>query len=783
MSDISFLVPGGALSGPLFASLLESDAGPALPAGTPIGPYRIERSIGRGGSGTVYRAERSDGAFAQSVALKVVKPDPRLREHLRRERAILAQLGHPGIARLFDGGETAGGEPWFAMELVKGRRVDEWCRRENASWRTRIRLVGEVCDSVQYAHARQLVHRDIKPSNILVDDDGFTRLLDFGISLALREPRRNDGTTAFTPEFASPEQLSGGEITTASDVYQLGRLLEVLLDPERDDRGLPDMPRLAKRNLGAIVRRATAREPEARYPSAADLKIDLQRALDNEPALGGHWDATSRLEFLFARHALAILVAGASLLALGSLAVHYTLEVTAQRDRAEESAQRAQVASEVLTSLFRGSSPAEEAPEQAAAAAVLDRGAERAVQRLEDEPEQRAIAAETLGNAYLDLGQGDKARPLLESTLAALDARAPRLPHERARLEILLARIAVADRRLDETAARLGRADALLRPLVATQQERADLDAVRILLADQRGDAASAQHQREALIARLEGTPVADSALFATLLNDRATTRGYANDYDAARADVQRAYAILRDRFGEMSPQALSMERRIVWFSLHGEHEAEAAQILSAQHDRVRESFGERSPEFAALLSYEGIVANRAGRKEEALDKFQRALVVARSVYGPDALLSAIAAHNVGDALIEMGRAEEALAIYREALRVRLLRLPANNQAVLVNRLQIARSECALGQYGTADADFASSRAALAARMVEGHPSLLVAAAFNVDCLLLQGRVDEAAAMFAREVPDQPRAKLVGHDAQRVDATARRLADAQRAKR
>ncbi|HET7845313.1 MAG TPA: serine/threonine-protein kinase, partial [Xanthomonadales bacterium] len=232
MTDVSFLVPGGALTGPLFASLIEGDGEPVLPNGTPIGQYRIAGVIGRGGSGIVYRAERSDGAFAQSVALKIVKPVPKLREHLRRERAILAQLGHPGIARLFDGGETREGEPWFAMELVSGRRIDHWCRANDAPWRTRLRLLGEVCDAVQYAHARLLVHRDIKPSNILVDEEGFARLLDFGISVALREPRGDESTYGFTPEFASPEQLAGNEVTTASDVYQLGRLVQVLMDPE-----------------------------------------------------------------------------------------------------------------------------------------------------------------------------------------------------------------------------------------------------------------------------------------------------------------------------------------------------------------------------------------------------------------------------------------------------------------------------------------------------------------------------------------------------------------------
>jgi len=769
LSDVSFLVPGGALTGPLFASLIEGDAEPALPNGTPIGHYRIEGVIGRGGSGIVYRAERSDGTFAQSVALKVVKPDPRLRHHLRRERAILAQLGHPGIARLFDGGETREGEPWFAMELVNGRRIDQWCRTTNAPWRTRLRLLGEVCDAVQYAHARLLVHRDIKPSNILVDDEGFARLLDFGISVALREPRGEEPSYAFTPEFASPEQHAGGEVTTASDVYQLGRLVSALMDPERDGRGLPDLPALARNNLLGIVKRATAQSPEARYPSAADLKSDLERVPLDEPAVGVQWRRTQRVEFFLARHAIAVgiaLIFGASLVAM---AAHYTYALTAQRDRAEQSAQRAQVASEVLTGLFRGGAWSSETAQQATATAMLDQGALAAVQRLADEPGQRAIAAETLGTAYVDLGVGSKARPMLEATLAALDAQAPDWARERARIELLLARIAVGERSLDETAARLGRADVLLAGIEDTAAESAELEAARIALSAQRGDTDEAQQRREELIARLDGTPLADTMLFANLLQDRATVRSLENDYAGAVADVERAHELLRKRYGAMSPQALAMERRVVWFLLHTERAPEAERILATQHELLVRAYGEDSPEFGALLTSEGLVAMEKGRREEALQKFRRALDVAREVYGPDATQTASAAHNVADQLLELGQPGEALPLYREAMRARLLRLNRNHPNILVNQLKIARCECELGQYDAAARDFAESRSGMAGRMAVGHPGLLVAASFQVDCLLRQGRVAEAAALFEREVPADARGKLRGEDATRVE--------------
>jgi eukaryotic-like serine/threonine-protein kinase len=773
MRDVSFLVPGGALTGPLFASVIEGEREPPLPNGTPIGQYRIAGVIGRGGSGIVYRAERSDGTFAQSVALKIVRADARLRDHLRRERAILAQLGHPGIARLFDGGETSDGEPWFAMELVSGRRIDQWCRANDASWRTRLRLLAEVCDAVQYAHARLLVHRDIKPSNILVDEDGFARLLDFGISVALHETQDEEAGHAFTPEFASPEQLAGAEVTTASDVYQLGRLVEALMDPERDGRGVQGLPVLARENLRAIAKRATASSPDARYASAADLKAALARVPLDVPAAGAPWSALRRAEFFLARHAVATaigMVLGASLVVV---AVHYTLALTAQRDRAEQSAQRAQVATDVLTSLFSANTGAADTPQQEAARAILDRGATNALARLADSPAQRAIAAETLARAYIDLGAGESARPALEATLAALDAQAPAWPRERARLELLLAQIAVARRALDETAARIGRADALLQAL--PDAERAESAAARIALIEQRGDPDAASDERQALIERLDGTAQARTPLFAQLLSERAQTRASANDYAGARADVERAHAILREHQGAMSAATLEMERRIAWFALRSGRARDADAIVAAQRASVGAAFGERSGEFAGVLNYEGLIAQEARRNDEALERFQRALVVGREAWGPSAERTSAVAHNVGDVLFDLGRPADALPYYRDALRARLERLPYTNLSVLVNRLQIARSECALGDHDSAARGFAEARGGMAARLSPGHPALVVAAALEVDCLLRQRRIADAGALFAREVPDAARARLHGRDAARVEAIRKAL--------
>src|SRR5690606_25102516 len=210
----------------------------ALAPGVRVGAYRIVHEIGRGGMGVVYLAERADEEFEKRVALKVVKRGMDTDEVLRRfrhERQILASLEHPNIARLLDGGATSDGRPYLVMEHVEGEPIDAYCDRRRLGIRERLELFRAVCDAVQHAHQRLVVHRDIKPSNILVTAAGEPKLLDFGIAKLLDDsspdatPHTRTGLRLLTPEYASPEQVRGAPVTTASDVYALGIVLYRLL--------------------------------------------------------------------------------------------------------------------------------------------------------------------------------------------------------------------------------------------------------------------------------------------------------------------------------------------------------------------------------------------------------------------------------------------------------------------------------------------------------------------------------------------------------------------------
>jgi serine/threonine protein kinase/Tol biopolymer transport system component len=328
--DSDFLTPGGALQGAMSQAFsTEHDA--TIPPPARVGVYRIVSEIGRGGMSVVYLAERDDGAFEQRVAVKLIKPGTDTEEVLRRfeqERQILASLNHPAIARLYDGGSTERGHPYFVMELVDGEPIDGYCRSHELALESRLELFVAVCEAVQSAHDQRIVHRDLKPSNILVSAAGQVKLLDFGIAKALdREalpnaaPATRQAARLLTPEFASPEQVRGEHVTAASDVYQLGVLLYLLLAgrlPYRDaggaealaraiceqppaapsqravktdelasssddDVGTVGMGRLDRRlrdDLDGIVLKALSKAPNERYDSARSFAADVRRHLD-----------------------------------------------------------------------------------------------------------------------------------------------------------------------------------------------------------------------------------------------------------------------------------------------------------------------------------------------------------------------------------------------------------------------------------------------------------------------------------------------------------------------
>ncbi|MFI5120252.1 MAG: protein kinase [Thermoanaerobaculia bacterium] len=304
-------------------------AAPALPSR--IGPYEIVRELGRGGMGTVYLAIQRGPGFERRVALKVIRvglDSAFVVARFRAEQRILSALEHPNIARLYDGGTTEDGLPWFAMEYVEGEHLIEWADRRGLTREARLRLFLDVCAAVQFAHQNLVVHRDLKPGNVLVSKDGVPKLLDFGLAKLLDVPSEERTATMhriLTPEYASPEQVRGDPITTASDVYSLGvvlfRLLTGRLPYRLQGRSVAEISRAVleqrpiseKTSLGAdldtILETALAKEPLRRYATAERLAEDLRRALEHRPVLARGDTLSYRAGRFFRRHWLGLAAA------------------------------------------------------------------------------------------------------------------------------------------------------------------------------------------------------------------------------------------------------------------------------------------------------------------------------------------------------------------------------------------------------------------------------------------------------------------------------------------
>jgi len=414
--------------------------------GERIGPFRLLREIGSGGVGVVFLAERADDEYHQEVAIKVIRgvaTGDAVRQ-LRHERQILAGFDHPDIARLLDGGATAGGLPYLAMEFIRGAPITEACIRRKLPLRARLELIAEVARAVHYAHQRLVIHRDIKPANVLLRDDGRPVLLDFGIAKLIDEKAQRERLATqpwFTPAYAAPEQRRGDAVSTATDVYALGLLLFELLTEQRPildveqqllapSLAAPATSRAAIRgDLDRIVALATQQEPGDRYPSADALARDIDRYLAGQPVRAAPDRAAYKLRKFVLRHRFGVAASLAAVLVLTSTAAWLVGERNrglADAARIEsERAVEAAVTSH-LVAMFRDAGASGGGRPPTTPAALVDGASDRILARNDLLPAERARVSAVLAEIYRALGEPEKA--------AALERRsAPRRPPPTAR--------------------------------------------------------------------------------------------------------------------------------------------------------------------------------------------------------------------------------------------------------------------------------------------------------------------------------------------------------------
>jgi eukaryotic-like serine/threonine-protein kinase len=718
---------------------VSSDVADGLEPGTRLGPWEVVAEIGRGGMGTVVRARRADGAFVGEVAIKLIGRGLDRGEIERRflaERRVLARLVHPHIARLLDAGSSADGRPYLVLEYVPGLPITDYCAHHDLPVAARVALVRAVADAVQFAHRNLVVHRDLKPANVLVGEDGVPKLLDFGIAKLLAADTDGAPTALtvagrgpMTPEYASPEQLAGGAVTTATDVYGLGRVLHEVLAGRRPavaatGGGLPRPSRLAPRELAreiagdldAVVGRCLEPDPKDRYGSVAELAADLDAYLRLRPVAARQAGWRERAGKFVRRHPAGT-AALAAMVALAAVATWQGLRAAQERDRAEAEARRARAVKEYLVGLFEAADPNESRGETPTVRQVLERGAARLDRSdLAAEPALRGDLWATVGRVYAQLGSTDSARDALFKALA-LQGTGERPAERLARAETLLFLGHVARRREQWVEAEqhyeASRALAAGLPGVG-DLARANAHNGLGLLFQERRDFARAAREYQTAVDMFRRTAEDPGRALAQALNNlAAVTIDHGGDPERAEVLLGEALALLAAQGEHESPLESNIRVNLGGaLTAQGRFDEAKRQLRWALALR-RKVLPPDHPDFGSALTNLGVVALRSERPEEARSALTEALGVFRRRPGESTGAFLNAARHLADlelAAGDSGKAESLLDEARErGRRAGTVGVPLAQVALGLAEIRLAAGQVAPVRELAAEAEAALS--------------------------------------------------------------------------
>ena len=767
--------------------------------GRRVGAYEILEKIAEGGMGAVYLAGRADEAFTQTVAIKFLTSgliSTQAKKRFLGERQILANLDHPNIARLLDGGSTEEGVPYLVMEHIDGVTLNSYCDQRNLGVRERLRLFQKVCHAVHYAHQNLIIHRDIKPSNILVTEEGEPKLLDFGIA-KLVDKEAMDVTMAvthadarvLTPQNASPEQVKGETITTATDVYALGVLLYQLLtgqfpyhitsyrpqeiyrailetDPERPStivgrsrsdtiEGATSAPpsgspkRLRKQlrgDLDNIVLVAMRKEPERRYPTVRQLNVDIDNYLEDRPVLARADSWGYRTSKFARRHRVGVATAVMVIVGAVALVTFYTVQLRAERDRAQLEATKAEEVSEFLTELFGEADPNVSLGETVSATTLLERGAERIDRELSEQPEIKSVLLVAIGRSYANMGEYDQARRSLRSALdTSRQVYGERHP-EVAKAMGRLAAITYEKGQYDETGELLEEAlDQMTAFFGPDSVEAASVLRLYAVLQQELGDYEKALQQFEEAIAILRGAGDEGRASLGIALTNYGAFLRLLDRRDDEREALLEALALRREMHGDIHPRiavSLNSVGNHYWqngdldqgerylqesldmkATLFGEDNIRSARtranLAMVQYQRgeytksaanstaalsaFRQALGEDHPHVAFLMENLANALLSLGEHQRALEIYQSSLTKVEAIFGADHLETARSLSNLGGAFIMLDAYDQAEAPLREANRILTGNFGPENGMVVSNLNKLA--EAVGGQDRLAEAE------------------------------------------------------------------------------
>ena len=675
------LTPGGGMR--VMQRLSPEDSGGLV--GQVVGNYRIESLLGTGGMSTVYLAQRVDGEYDQSVAIKLLRHehrDRRSEKRIRLERQILADLSHPNIAGLLDGGVAPDGRPYLVMEHINGIPIDQYCAEQGLDLTQRIKLFTQVVWALDHAHRAAVVHRDIKPSNVLVSREGTVKLLDFGIAKSVDNDAIETGRL-LTLSYSSPEQIEGGDISIATDIYQLGIVLYLLLTgrhpyasesgsqvkvmqavsasaPVRPSDALQSDGKRTESNrvrgdLDAIVLKCLQRRPQDRYTSAAQLAEDLKAFRKGRPVSARGAGPGYALSRLLMRNRLAAGVALVSAIALIAVVVVAFLQISSARNAAIERAQAAERIQALTRQMLDTASPYS-GRDASSSAALLDSWEREVRVSLADEAPVMAELLFLIGSNRLQLGQLDAAWSSFSGALAAA-----REPPQRAAIQVGLADVAF----------RSGDPEAALGFL---EQSRSALDGAD--LARWHGVNGRVLREVSRLAEALESFRLA-SKIYAGL------GAGYGDE--ALRSRSRWAQALV---FAEQPRQALAvMESALVDgefpAALDGLARADvltdygevlgingrvgsALEVFQKALTIRRQYLDELHPDIAKTLGSIGRSLNHLGREPESVEAFEQALAIHRNGAGLNNHELATIRFNYANTLSDLARLEDAKRVFEQ---------------------------------------------------------------------------------------------------------------------
>jgi len=694
-----------------------------------IGPYRVLRELGHGGMGTVYLAARADDQYQKIVAVKVVRglDSAEIIRLFRRERQILAGLEHPNIARLFDGGTTDDGLPYFVMEYVEGDPINDFCDKLRLSVQERLKLFQSVCAAVQYAHRNLVVHRDIKPGNILVTTDGVPKLLDFGIAKLLDSQVAGEAVTmtgmTMTPDYASPEQASGVAITTAADIYSLGVVLYELLtglspyrlktrdpfevlkavceqEPEKPSMAVAQKPegtppesgarprtadwadrvragslercrRQLRGDLDNILLMALRKEPHRRYGSVEALSEDIRRHLEGSPVTAHKTTARYRASKFVRRHIVGVgtgVLFFLLVLGFGVTMAVLSARVRTERDRAAKEAARASAINEFLLDALSSANPFEGRGRETTVLEALKLATAKLGKAFSGQPDVEARVRYTVGVTYLRLGEYADAEAMLRSSIRLMTEHYgegnPELPA----------------------------------PLVALG-----------VLRQERGDLAEAEalYRRGLAVVRQGGRGDAPNADELDILNNLALLLQEQNEL--VESEKLMREILLNDR-----------------------------KTLGPQHEHV-----------GGDLNNLGKLLIQAGRFADSEPLLREAIGILETT---NHTRLAVALGNLGEALTGEGRYAEAEPVLTRAATLGADRLGEKSQELAKVRVKYGACLVKLNRYGLAEEQFLAALPVLRASFGDGHDRTQQTFRLLVDLYEAWGKPDKA---------DQYRALLV----------------------